>query len=310
MTNPGWQVSIIIPVFNNWHLTRQCLESLRQHTPGNFFEVLLVDNGSTDGTGTYGPSLGHSLFGPNFRHLRLKSNINFGPACNLGAKESKAPLLFFLNNDTILTHNWWPPLVAGLDAEAQVGAVGPLLLYPGEGPLKARVQHLGIAIEPQLYPIHLYEFFPPSHPLVRKKRYFQALTGAALLIPKKIFLDCGGFFEGYINGGEDVDLGCRLRQQGKLFTCVTKSRIYHLVSQTPGRHLHERHNAEVFKSRCLHLLIPDLHLFTGGDGYALRLSPWLRPYLILPERRRRILARQLQGPRDRAQCQQIGRAHV
>ncbi|OGP74365.1 MAG: hypothetical protein A2Y80_10515 [Deltaproteobacteria bacterium RBG_13_58_19] len=303
MNNQVWQVSIIIPVFNNWHLTRQCLESLRQHTPGNLFEVLVVDNGSTDGTGTYGPSLGNSLFGPNFRHLRLKRNINFGPACNLGAKESQAPLLFFLNNDTILTPNWWPPLLAGLKAEAQVGAVGPLLLYPGSGPWKDRVQHLGIAVEPQLYPVHLYEYFPHSHPLVRKKRYFQALTGAALLLPKKIFLEFGGFFEGYINGGEDVDLGCHLRQQGKLLSCVTESRIYHLVGQTPGRHLHEKHNGEVLKSRCLHLLIPDLHLFTAGDGYELRLSPWLRPYLILPERRKKILERQLQDPWDLAQCQ-------
>jgi GT2 family glycosyltransferase len=299
------KVSIVIPVFNQWHLTRQCLTSLREHTHGDQFEVFVVDNGSTDETKGNCLSLGNTLFGQQFFHIRLENNINFGPACNIGAKQSTANLLFFLNNDTILTPNWLPPLLAALDEEPNIGAVGPLLLYPEVGLVKNRVQHLGIAVEPQLYPVHLYEFFPQHHPAVQKKRYYQALTGAGLLLSKNLFEECGGFYEEYINGGEDIDLCCQIRKKQKKLTCVTESYIHHLASQTPGRHKFEQHNARVLKSRCLTLLFPDLHFFIDNDGYEMRLTYFLKPYLTLPKRRRKIFEKQVQGAFDSNKCEML-----
>lgn len=299
------KVSIVIPAFNQWHLTRQCLTSLREHTPGDQFEVLVVDNGSTDETKEHCPSLGESLFGLNFYHIRMEKNVNFGPGCNIGAKQSKSKLLLFLNNDTILTPSWLPPLLSALDAEPNIGAVGPLLLYPEVGLAKNRVQHLGIAIEPQLYPVHMYEFFPQNHPAVQRKRYYQALTGAGLLLAKKLFEECGGFYEEYINGGEDIDLCCQIRKNKKKLTCVTESYIYHLASQTPGRHRFEQHNARILRNRCLTLLFPDLHFFGTNDGYEMRITYFLKPYLTLPKRRRELFEKQVQGAFDPHKCEML-----
>jgi GT2 family glycosyltransferase len=94
-------LSVIIPVRDQWSLTRQCLHALRRATPGDFFEVLVVDNASHDATPTACPPLGRELFGKRFLSLRQKTNIGFGPACNLAAHMAQSELLFFLNNDTV-----------------------------------------------------------------------------------------------------------------------------------------------------------------------------------------------------------------
>ena len=100
------QLSVIIPVWNCWELTRNCLTSLREFTPGNFMQVLVVDNGSSDETPSHLPALGKQLFGQNFVHLRNEQNLGFAKACNQGAALAQAEMLFFLNNDTLLLKDW------------------------------------------------------------------------------------------------------------------------------------------------------------------------------------------------------------
>ena len=84
------ELSVIIPVFNKWELTRDCLLSLRDYTPGDDFEVIVVDNASSDDTPAELPSLGEALFPGRFTCLRFSENRNFGPACNAGAKAATA----------------------------------------------------------------------------------------------------------------------------------------------------------------------------------------------------------------------------
>ncbi len=281
-------VSVVIPVHNNWPLTRACLESLASTTPSGIREVIVVDNGSSDATPGDCPALGRQFFGDSFRFIRFGENRNFAPACNAGAQAAQGAFLFFLNNDTLLTPGWLDPLVSSFKDE-RIGAVGPLLLYPSVGPFKDRVQHLGIAFDPQFYPTHLYEFFPARHRAVRRTRAYQALTAAAIMLRRELFLEIGGFHEEYINGGEDVDLGLKISAVGKLLVCVPDSVVYHLASQTPGRHKHEEHNARLLKERCLGFIKPDLLPRLRSDGYDLGLSPWLHIVLKIPEQRRRIL---------------------
>jgi len=264
-----------------------------------------VDNGSTDATKTGCQPLGSTLFPRHFRLLRLPRNVNFGPACNMGAHAATGELLLLLNNDTLLSPNWLPPLVQALRDDPRCGAVGPLLVYPADAHLGVRVQHLGIVVEPQLYPRHLYEFFPAEHPLARKKRAVQTLTAAAMLLPRALFFDCGGFCEEYRNGGEDVDLGLHITQRGLAQYCVPQSVVTHLTSQTPGRNDHERHNAEVLKRRCLKLFLPDLHYHAQHDGYVLGLSPAMIPYLGLPPRRAELLHQRMASGFDAGLCREM-----
>ncbi len=253
--------SVIIPVFNKWDLTANCLRSLREHTPGDDFEVIVADNASTDETAVGLLPLGRELFGERFTRLRFEANRNFGPACNAGARAAAAPLLFFLNNDTVLTQGWAPPLLKALAEETALGAVGPLLLY-GDG----TVQHLGVAVG-STGVLHLYRRFPADHPVAQKRRYCQMLTAAALMLPRGLFFDCGGFYEGYINGFEDIELSVRIGQRGARLLCVPESRVFHLESQTPGRKHSESHNSDLLTRRCGDLLHTDLHRHGLADGF-------------------------------------------
>lgn len=286
------ELSVIIPAHNRWDLTENCLRSLAQHTR-QCVEVIVVDNGSTDATAEACFVLGKELFGKNFIYLRQEKNRNFAPACNIGAGAASANLLFFLNNDTILRENWLPPLLEALGCPPYPTVVAPLLLYPSFAGRKDRVQHLGLCFSPLFYPVNPYRLFPYAHPACNARRQYQALTGAAFLLPKKVFAEFGGFDEDFINGGEDIELSLRLRTAGHILTCVPESKIYHLASQTPGIHKHANLSAALLKEKALHLIVPDLHLCAEKGGYELALTPALKPYFDLPERRKKIYAKQI-----------------
>jgi hypothetical protein len=274
MTN--YKVSVIIPVYNQWHLTEQCLRSLCQYTFREDIQVIVVDNGSTDDTAGSCGSLGRELFGERFEHVRLDENINFGPGCNLGASRADADFLFFLNNDTLLTPGWLPPLLRAFEVRPDLGAVGPLLLYPDQD----RVQHLGVTFTPTNHVTHLYHYFPSTHPVVKRERNLQAITGAALMIPAGVFRRAGWFCEEYRNGYEDLDLCWKIRSLGLTLRCEPVSRVYHLTSQTPGRFNAESHNAHVLARRCQGAFYPDMHRFAHADGYELRLTSTLTANIV------------------------------
>lgn len=274
------KLSIIIPAFNCWALTRGCLQSLREHTPEQgSCEIIVVDNASTDETAGELPLLGSALFGESFKYIRHETNRNFSGACNAGAGAASAPLLFFLNNDTVLSENWLPPLLNAFapvtaGATPNIGAAGPLLLYPETG----RVQHLGIAFSPKFEVIHLYQNFIPAKRFLNQGRRFQAVTGAALMLPTALFGQLGGFYDGYINGSEDIDLCLRLGDAGYTMHCKSDSVIYHLECQSKGRTTFERENTELLMSRCKRFIKPDLHAFFNDDGYSLQLTPEFNSY--------------------------------
>ncbi|WP_432734931.1 glycosyltransferase family 2 protein [Maridesulfovibrio sp. FT414] len=264
-------LSIIIPVLNLWEMTSRCLKSLRENTPGGFFEVIVVDNGSTDSTPVECEDFGRKLFGERFRFVRVEENINFGPACNLGAANAGGELLFFLNNDTLLTKGWFGPLLEVFRGDPGVMAASPLCLFPDNG----RVQYLGIGYSGSLGVRHPYFMFPGGHALVRRKRKFQALSGAALMVPSAVFNGLDGFFPEYANGFEDMDLCCRIRRAGGRLVQENSSTVLHWASMTPGRNRFDRENMKLVNSRCAGCFKPDLHRIALDDGFVCELTPWL-----------------------------------
>ena len=273
-----YKIAIIIPVFNQWNITLNCLKSISEHTEISKVQVIVVDNGSIDDTVHHCDYIGRKLFRENFRYVRLESNINFGPGCNLGVKFTDAEYLFFLNNDTTLTCGWADPLLQAMQDDPKLGAVGPLLLYPGMN----RVQHAGLAFTPELDAVHLYEFFPDFHPLIHKSRYVQAITGAAFFVPKHLFEENNGFYPGFQNGCEDIDFCLRLKKKFLKFKCITNSVVYHFTSQTEGRFAQEDRNRSLFIERCGSLVVPDYHHHIISDGYRPCLTPWMKMYFTHP----------------------------
>ena len=292
-------VSVIIPAWNLWDMTLACLHSLAQcSTPGSI-EVIVVDNGSTDATASALQDVGTTLFGHYFQAIRLPENLGFAKGCNVGAAAATGDLLFFLNNDTLVTPQWLPPLCAALESSPALGMAGPLLLYPDTN----EVQHCGVTAAPTRYVEHLYERFPAAHPLAHKRRLLQAITGAALLIPAQLFAQCGRFHEGYQNGCEDIDLCCAVRQKGKHLTTVPQSVVYHRVSQTPGRADHNDTNFDLLQSRWPAGLVPDMHRMALEDGFVPTLTPTLHLCLELPPEKTLALKKAFSEHFDAERCQ-------
>ena len=231
---PSFQCSIIIPVWNKVELTKQCLLALAKVTSGTEYEVILVDNGSTDGTHAFFQTLGGDV-----QVIRNQENLGFAKACNQGALAAHGDYLVFLNNDTIPLTNWLQPLVSEVEEHPEVGIVGSKLLFPD-----GTVQHAGVVLDrSSLAPYHIYRTFPGDTPAVNQRREFQIVTGACLLIRRTVFEKVGGFDNGFLNGFEDVDLCLKVRDEGWQVVYQPRSTLYHLESQTPGRKANESHNS-------------------------------------------------------------------
>jgi GT2 family glycosyltransferase len=278
----------VIPVHNGFPLTRACLESLAAAGAVRHLEVVVVDNASSDETPGECPVLGQALFGAGFVYVRFEENVNFGPACNHGARIASGRYLFLQNNDTVARPGWEGPLLRELEHDPALGAVGPLLLYPGS----KRVQHAGIVFSPFLEPLHYLDLFPGDHPTVAARRRVQAVSAAAVLLRREEFLELGGFHPGYANGYEDLDFCARLAASGKRMTVASRSVILHHAEQSPGRHDQEEHNARLFRERCRGMFDADLHRQAVRDGFVPGLTPWQSVILRLPgDREARLEAR-------------------
>lgn len=289
-------ISVLIPVYNNWELTRACLEAIAASRDGQELEVIVVDNASSDATTQACPALGRSLFGERFRYLPQPVNRNFAGANNAGAAVAQGDWLFLLNNDTLPQAGWATPLLRAFDEEPQLGAVGPLLLYPPEKGGLHRVQHLGVVLSPGYRVSHLYEFLPAGHPAVMRPRRLQAITAAALLLPRQRYLALGGLDEGFINGFEDVEFCARLCREGLHQRVVPEARIVHLAGQSEGRRDNEQANSARCSRLCRHLLHVDEPARWRDDGYLPELTPWLTIAPGLPPASRLRLLRQGRNP--------------
>lgn len=239
----SFQCSIIIPVWNRAELTKQCLTALAATTTGIRYEVIIVDNGSTDET----PQLLGSLTG-DVRVITNDTNLGFAKACNQGASIAKGDYLVFLNNDVIPLEGWLNGLVEEVTTHPEVAIVGSKLLYPDR-----TIQHAGVIIDHNTgAPYHIYKGYEDTHPAVNKRRELNAVTGACLLIRHTAFDEIGGFDEGFVNGFEDVDLCFRVREKNAHIVYQPRSVLFHLESQTPGRKDHDKENGRRFLARWGH----------------------------------------------------------
>ncbi|THJ20880.1 MAG: glycosyltransferase [Nitrospira sp. CG24E] len=259
---PRFKASIVIPVFNKLELTSQCLATLASLTTMPEYEVIVVDNASTDGTAEFLAALGGDV-----QVIRNPENYGFAVACNQGAKAARGEFLLFLNNDTIPTEGWLNALVDEVERHPDVAVVGSKLLYED-----GTIQHAGVAFSRIWFsPYHIYKGFPADAPVVNRRREFQCVTAACMLARREVFESVGGFDDGYRNGFEDVDLCLKIGERGWKIVYQPKSVLYHLESQTPGRKAHERENSKRLLARWGHKWwLADEDMIYVPDGYAYR----------------------------------------
>jgi len=215
-------VSIIIVSWNSAEFLPHCLDRLLQQTLQDF-EVIIVDNGSSDrgmdGLVQKSPNL-------DLRLERLTSNLGFAAANNIGARIARGRWLALLNADAFPEPDWLEKLLQaaetnrefGFFASRQLQADAPELL-DGAGDAY-HLSGLGwrrfYNLRSETYGLQMEEVFSPC--------------GAAALYLRDDFLDAGGFDEDYFSYFEDVDLGFRLRLNGKRCLYVPQAVVRHVGS--------------------------------------------------------------------------------
>ncbi len=260
---PMVDVSILIPLFNRLDLTRQCLESLWKNTPEGRYEIVIVDNASSDGTAEF---LRPLQAAGRIRALINSENVGFAGASNQAAAAATGRHLLFLNNDTEVKPGWFEPLVRILDTDPSVAAVGSKLLF-ADGTL----QHAGVVVindrtnSRGLSPYHVYSREPADLPVANEARTYQVLTAACLLVRRAAFESVGGFDTGYWNGYEDVDLCFKLQERGWRLVYEPQSVIIHYESQSgPERFRRESANLDRLRATWAGKVAPDAILQSDG----------------------------------------------
>lgn len=193
-------LSVIIVNYNGERFFKDCFASLRTGLSGAAYEVIVVDNNSSDNSCSY-IRQNH----PEVVLIPSKDNLGFGKGNNLGVKHAKGKYLLLLNNDTILQDNI-TPLLSVLQKDAVVGAIGIKMLGGNRNYLKAA----GNFPSPlNLFRIKNIFWLGPefSSGNFSKQQYeVDWLTGSFLLMPKYVYENVGGFDADYFMYVEDVDL--------------------------------------------------------------------------------------------------------
>jgi GT2 family glycosyltransferase len=237
VTRPA--ISVVIPVYNNWWLTARCLrglDRLSDESPVSF-ETIVVDNASSDET----PRAIAEF--RRVRYLRHETNRNFAGACNAGARMSEAPLTLFLNNDAYPIGDALSPLAGAFDRVEVAIAGGALFFEDGV------TQAAGLVVLPNAHWHYFCRNLPPDLEGVTRSRDALAVSGAAMAVRTRWFVESGGFDESFINGFEDVDLCMRAREQGRAIAYVAGARFAHYEAASAGRFQSEAENERRFYDR-------------------------------------------------------------
>lgn len=184
-------ITIIIPTKDNYSLLKTCIASLLQKTSYNRLEVLIVDNMTT-----CKDALSYMSFLTEkysfVKVLHWSQEFNYSAVNNYAAQQAKGDYLLFLNNDTEVVNSNWLEQMLIVAQRSDVGCVGAALFYPN-----TRVQHVGVALGILGVAGHILRHFPRDHYLTKlmlsRARYVSAVTGACMLIRRRLFEEVRGF---------------------------------------------------------------------------------------------------------------------
>lgn len=220
------RVSILIPTRDRVDLLRRCVESITGRSTYSNYELVVVDNGSTDAE-----TLAYLAAFPG-RVVRYPHLFNYPRMMNLAAAEATGDLLLFLNNDTeVVTPGWLEALVEHGQRD-EVGAVSARLLYPDGQP-----QHEGtiVGYKGAIAGNVDHRGYGGMGEIVRN---CSAVTGACMLVRPSVYWEVGGHDERLRVAYNDVDLCLRIRQAGYQIVYTPHAELLHVEGGTRGVHAH------------------------------------------------------------------------
>jgi GT2 family glycosyltransferase len=228
-------VSVVLLVHNKAGYSERCLRGLLD-TPYRPFEVILVDNGSSDSTATLLDDFQERFErgGIGVTRIRFDRNVGAVAGRNQALSRVNGQFVAFVDNDVVhRTRSWMGRFVEYLLANPEVGAVGPKLIYPTEPHL---IQCAGCDVSPtgrvwfrgRGEPVDAAEF--------NSERECQALISACWMMPASAVKVIGPLDEGFSPVQyEDIDYCYRLREAGYRVMYLPEVEMYHFENVTTGR---------------------------------------------------------------------------
>lgn len=245
-------VSILIPNKDHTEDLRRCIESITDRTSYDNYEIIVIENNSvTDEIKDYYETL---KMHPRIKVVSYEGAFNYSAVNNFGASCAEGEYIILLNNDTeVITRNWIEELLMYAQRD-DVGAVGCMLYYPDY-----TIQHAGIVLG-----MGAHRTAGHSHYKMAKENlgymgrlcYAQnvsAVTGACLMVKKKLFDEVGGLSEDLAVALNDVDFCLKLRKKGLLNVFTPFAELFHYESVSRGTDVTEeasRQNAERYNREC------------------------------------------------------------
>lgn len=261
------RVSIIIPSKDNVEMLKKCIGAIRVHTSYNNYEIIIVDNGSSDANREMLEVYIENLKATGFdiEYIYDPKPFNYSYMNNVGVAKSTGDYVMLLNDDVEVLDPRWMEIMLGQAAQDGVGAVGCKLLYPETG----NIQHIGI-INTTSEPVHVClgksdekVYYHGRNRLVLN---CLAVTGAALMVEKKKFLEAGGLHEDLAVAYNDVDFCFTMVDQGYRNVIRNDVKMIHHESVSRGHDAMSEEKMARLKEERQHLYLRHGKLF-GVDPY-------------------------------------------
>lgn len=221
------EVSIIIPAYNQFGFTYNCLKAILENTTEISYEVIVADDHSTDEI----KNIERIVIG--IKVLHNEKNLGFLLNCNNAAQYARGKYILFLNNDTQVQYNWLKPLVELMKLNKDVGMVGSKLVYP-EGYL----QEAGGILWKDGSAWNYGHLNNPENPEFAYVKEVDYISGAAIMIRKSLWKKIGGFDETFIPAYyEDTDLAFEVRKNGYKVLYQPASVVIHFEGVSNGNNV-------------------------------------------------------------------------
>jgi GT2 family glycosyltransferase len=225
-------LSIILVCWNNKAYLDPCLKSLYETGMNNSFEVIVVDNGSTDGS--------QQMLAEKYQEVKIIQNIEnvgLGKASNQGIEATSGRYVLLLNNDTIVNGQSFDAMVNFLDKNPKAGAVGGKIFNP-DGTVQSCYNYFSTFQEEFLIATRLGELIRPGYPAVmsgEKIKSVDWISSACLMVSRSALDEVGLLDEGYFIYGDEADLQYRLKKAGWDIYYLPQATIIHYGGQSMDR---------------------------------------------------------------------------
>lgn len=232
------EVSIIIVNYNTQLLTCACIDSIIAKVTGLDYEIILVDNASTDG------SQEHFCRDERIKFIEAGMNLGFGKANNLGVKQAKGDYVFFLNSDTLLLNNAIYEMWRYCEEHKseKIGGLGCILC---DGNYKRCHSYAKLSTWKDI--VWSYFWSPYSRAKAKRimkidseeesKEAFEVgyVTGADLFVPRKVIDECGSFDPDFFMYSEESEMQWRFRKHGYKNMIIKSPKIMHLEGMSQAK---------------------------------------------------------------------------